>query len=340
MRDPYSILGVGRSASPEEIKKAYRKLAKELHPDRNPNNPRIEERFKEVSAAYDIVGDPEKRGKFDRGEIDAAGQPRAGGFGAGGFRRPGAGTGAGAGAGGFGGGFGQRGPFGGMGGGPEQSGEDFLDEIFGTMRKGPRGAGMGGGPGAGAGFGGARRGPVPERGADRHYTIEIGFVDSARGCKRRVTMPGGKQLDVAIPAGIGDGQPIRLKGQGEEGKLGGGAGDAIIEVKLLPHEFFARQGDDVHVELPITVDEAVLGAKIAVPTVDGMVAVSVPKGTSSGTTLRLKGRGMPRRDGQRGDQYIKLKIVLPEKPNAALEKLIEGWVKGNRYDVRARFTLD
>ncbi|MEL3889601.1 J domain-containing protein [Ferrovibrio sp. MS7] len=332
MRDPYSILGVGRSASPEEIKKAYRKLAKELHPDRNPNNPRIEERFKEVSAAYDIVGDPEKRGKFDRGEIDATGQARASGFGAGGFgggfrRGPG---GSGAGAGGFGG---QRGPFGGAGTGgfDQQSGEDFLDEIFGTMRRGPRG------PGAGAG---ARRGPVPERGADRHYTIEIGFVDSARGCKRRVTMPGGKQLDVAIPAGIGDGQPIRLKGQGEEGKLGGAAGDAIIEVKLQPHEFFTRQGDDVHVELPITVDEAVLGAKIAVPTVDGMVAVSVPKGTSSGTSLRLKGRGMPRRDGQRGDQYIKLKIVLPEKPNAALEKLIEGWVKGNRYDVRARFTLD
>lgn len=321
MRDPYTVLGVGRTANQDDIKKAYRKLAKELHPDRNPNNPRIEERFKEISAAYDIVGDPEKRGKFDRGEIDAGGQPRASGFG-GGFGGGRSRTG------GFSGGAGPRGPFG--GGFDQQSGEDFLDEIFGTMRRGPKGA-------AGAG---PKRGPVPERGADRHYNLEIGFVDAARGCKRRVTMPGGKQLDVAIPAGIGDGQPIRLKGQGEEGRLGGPAGDALIEVKILPHDFFTRQGDDVHVELPITLDEAVLGAKIAVPTVDGMVAVSVPKGASSGTMLRLKNRGLPRRDGARGDQYIKLKITLPEKPNAALEKLVEGWVKGNRYDVRARFTID
>ncbi|MBP7064010.1 DnaJ C-terminal domain-containing protein [Ferrovibrio sp.] len=321
MRDPYSVLGVGRTASQDDIKKAYRKLAKELHPDRNPNAPKIEERFKEVSAAYDIVGDPDKRGKFDRGEIDAAGQPRAanfgGGFGGGGFGGRGRAGGAGAGA---------RGPF----GGASQSGEDFLDEIFGAMRGGKAGAGAGAG----------RAGPQPMRGADRHYTIEIGFVDAARGCKRRVTMPGGKQLDVAIPAGINDGQPIRLKGQGEAGRLGGVAGDALIEVKILPHDFFTRQGEDVHVELPITLDEAVLGAKIAVPTVDGMVAVGVPKGASSGTMLRLKGRGLPRRDDTRGDQYIKLKIMLPEKPNGALEKLIEGWVKGNRYDVRARFTVD
>jgi len=323
MRDPYTVLGVGRTANQDDIKKAYRKLAKELHPDRNPNNPRIEERFKEISAAYDIVGDPDKRGKFDRGEIDAGGQPRASGFG-GGF------GGSRGRSGGFSGGTGARGPFGAAGGFDQQSGEDFLDEIFGTMRRGPKGA-------AGAG---PKRGPLPERGADRHYNLEIGFVDAARGCKRRVTMPGGKQLDVAIPAGIGDGQPIRLKGQGEDGRLGGPAGDALIEVKILAHDFFSRQGDDVHVELPITLDEAVLGAKIAVPTVDGMVAVNVPKGASSGTMLRLKSRGLPRRDGTRGDQYIKLKITLPEKPNAALEKLIEGWVKGNRYDVRARFTVD
>lgn len=342
MRDPYSVLGVTRSASQDEVKKAYRKLAKELHPDRNPDKPKVAERFKEVSAAYDIVGDPEKRGKFDRGEIDAAGQPRASGFGGfgGGFRPGGAG--------------GTRGPFGGgsggTGGGPfgkgfgQEAGEDFLDEIFNTMRRGRAGAGAGAGPGAGAGAGpgGRQRGPSPQRGADRHYTIQIGFVDAARGCKRRVTMPGGKQLDVSIPPGVADGQPIRLKGQGEAGSLGGAAGDAIIEVKVEPHDFFTRQGDDVHVDLPISLDEAVLGAKIAVPTVDGMVAVTVPKGTSSGTQLRLKGRGMAKAGAadNRGDQYIRLKIVLPEKPDAALEKAIESWAKSNRQDVRARFKLD
>ncbi len=337
MRDPYHVLGVARGASQDEIKKAYRKLAKELHPDRNPNNPKVEERFKEVSAAYDILGDSEKRGKFDRGEIDAGGQPRSSGFGGARGGRPGGGAGGGYGP----SGAGQRGPFGG-GFGREQSGEDFLDEIFGAMRGGRGRAGAGAGAGPGAGFG---QGAAAQRGADRHYTIEIGFVDAARGCKRRVTMPGGKQLDVAIPAGITDGQPIRLKGQGEAGRLGGVAGDALIEVKVLPHDFFTRQGDDVHVELPVTLDEAVLGAKIAVPTVDGMVAVNVPKGASSGTMLRLKGRGLPRRgDGrdkteERGDQYIKLRIVLPEKPNSALEKLIEAWAKSNRYDVRARFTV-
>ncbi len=337
MRDPYSVLGVARSASQAEVKKAYHKLAKELHPDRNPDNPKIAERFKEVSAAYDIVGDPEKRGKFDRGEIDAGGQQRASGFGGGfgGGFRPGGGRGP------FGGGT--RGPFGGgsggTGSGPFGKGfgqnagdnpEDFLDEIFGTMRRGKRGPGS-----AGAG-------PTAQRGADRHYTIQIGFVDAARGCKRRVTMPNGKQLDVSIPPGVADGQPIRLKGQGEAGLLGGAAGDAIIEVKVEPHDFFTRQGDDVHVDLPIGVDEAVLGAKIAVPTVDGMVAVTVPKGTSSGTQLRLKGRGMPKAGdtGNRGDQYIRLKIVLPEKPDPALEKAIEGWSKTNRQDVRARFKLD
>lgn len=339
VRDPYSVLGVARSASQGDVKKAYHKLAKELHPDRNPNDPKVAERFKEVSAAYDIVGDPEKRGKFDRGEIDANGQPRTTGFG-GGFR-PGAGRG------GFGGGT--RGPFGGGSGGTgsgpfgkgfgQEAGEDFLDEIFNTMRRGRPGSGAGAGAGSGAGAG---RGPSPQRGADRHYTIQIGFVDAARGCKRRVTMPNGKLLDVSIPPGVADGQPIRLKGQGEAGLLGGAAGDAIIEVKVDPHDFFTRQGDDVHVDLPIGLDEAVLGAKIAVPTVDGMVAVTVPKGTSSGTQLRLKGRGMPKAGSMdhRGDQYIRLKIVLPDKPDAALEKAIEGWAKSNRQDVRARFKLD
>lgn len=327
MRDPYEVLGVARGASQDEVRKAYRKLAKELHPDRNPDNAKATERFKEVSAAYDIVGDPEKRGKFDRGEIDAAGQPRAQGFHRGGFRQ---------GYGPQGGGFrgGARGPFGGTfdeGAFDARAGEDIFDEIFGQMRRG-RGAGAG-----------ARRTTMPQRGADRRFNLKIGFMDAARGAKRRLTMPDGKQLDVTIPPGLADGQQIRLRHQGDEGVNGGEQGDALIEVSVEPHAFFTRQGDDVHVELPVTLDEAVLGAKIAVPTIDGMVAVGVPKGASSGTTLRLKGRGFQLKNaaqGQRGDQYVKLKIVLPEKPNSALEKLIEGWAKSNKYDVRAKYTVE
>ncbi|WP_300299678.1 DnaJ C-terminal domain-containing protein [Ferrovibrio sp.] len=321
MRDPYEVLGVARGISQDDLRKAYRKLAKELHPDRNPDNAKAAERFKEVSAAYDILGDAEKRGKYDRGEIDAAGQPRARGFG-GGFRGgPGAGARGGA-----------RGPFGGGDhgfGGFENGGEDIFDEIFGQMRRTRGGAGA--------------RTNRPMRGADRHFNLKIGFLDAARGCKRRLTMPDGKQLDVAIPAGLADGQQIRLRHQGDAGRNGGEAGDALIEVTVEPHPFFIRQGEDIQLELPVTLDEAVLGAKIAVPTIDGMVAVAVPKGASSDTTLRLKGRGFPLKGGasdQRGDQYVKLKIVLPEKPNSALEKLIEGWVKSHKYDVRAKYTLD
>ncbi|HLT76891.1 MAG TPA: J domain-containing protein [Ferrovibrio sp.] len=324
MRDPYDVLGVARGASQEELRKAYRRLAKELHPDRNPGNAKATERFKEVSAAYDILGDPEKRAKFDRGEIDAAGQPRAQGF------RGGYHPGGGAGAGGFRGGFGgARGPFG-YGGFDPGAGDDIFDEIFGQMRRGRPGAG-------------ARRTSMPQRGADRRFSLKIAFMDAARGTKRRLTMPDGKQLDVTIPAGLADGQQIRLRHQGDPGINGGEAGDALIEVSVEPHAFFTRQNDDVHLELPVTLDEAVLGAKIAVPTIDGMVAVTVPKGASSGTTLRLKGRGFPLKggaSGQRGDQYVKLKIVLPEKPNSALEKLIEGWAKSNRYDVRAKYTVE
>lgn len=322
MRDPYQVLGVARGVSAEDLRKAYRKLAKEFHPDRNQGNEKASERFKEISAAYDLLGDADKRAKYDRGEIDASGQPRARGFGGGGYR-PGAGTGAGAG-----GGFSGFSGFGGFD--PDAGGEDIFDEIFGQMRRN-------------RGSAGGAKANRPMRGADRHFNLKIGFLDAARGCKRRLTMPDGKQLDVAIPAGLADGQQIRLRHQGDAGRNNGEAGDALIEVTVEPHAFFTRQGDDLHLELPVTLDEAILGAKIPVPTIDGMVAVGVPKGASSGTTLRLKGRGFPLKGGasdQRGDQYVKLKIVLPEKPNSALEKLIESWAKSNKYDVRAKYTVD
>jgi DnaJ-class molecular chaperone len=323
MRDPYQVLGVARGVSNDDLRKAYRKLAKEFHPDRNQGNEKAAERFKEISAAYDLLGDADKRGKYDRGEIDASGQPRSRGF------RPGGGAGT-AGSNPYG-----AGGFGGFGFDPNAGGEDIFDEIFGQMRRGRGGS---------AGFGaGARNANRPMRGADRHFNLKIGFLDAARGCKRRLTMPDGKQLDVTIPAGLVDGQQIRLRHQGDAGRNNGEAGDALIEVTVEPHAFFNRQGDDLHLDLPVTLDEAVLGAKIPVPTIDGMVAVNVPKGASSGTTLRLKGRGFPLKGGasdQRGDQYVKLKLVLPEKPNSALEKLIEGWAKSNKYDVRAKYTVD
>ncbi len=311
MRDPYTVLGVSKTASHDELKKAYRKLAKELHPDRNPGDTKLGERFKEVSAAYAIVGDEENRKKFDRGEIDANGNDRAPGFGAGG-----------AGAGGaYGGGFrGARGPrremfeeFG--------IGEDIFADLFGGgFRRG----------GAG-GTGGFRA-----RGADRKYALSVGFLDAARGGKRRINLPDGKALDVAIPPGIQDGQQIRLKGQGDPGNAG--AGDGIIEISVEPHPFFERKGNDIHVELPISLREAVLGGKINAPTVDGMVTITVPKSASSGTTLRLKGKGVkPRGADAAGDQYVKLKVLLPKKPDPALEKLVEEWEDDT--DVRAGFSV-
>lgn len=310
MRDPYDVLGVSRSASQAEIKKAYRKLAKELHPDRHPNNQRIGERFKEVSAAYQIVGDETLRARYDRGEIDASGQERMRGF-----HRGSAGA-------------GRHGPR--TGPGPEdfvhagfghEGMEDLFSDLFGGFRRGPRGA-------------------ARSRGADRRYSLKIGFLESVRGGRRRLTLPEGKTLDVAIPAGIMDGQQIRLKGQGDPG-AGGPVGDALIEVQIEPHAFFVRKDFDLHLDLPITLQEAVLGARIRVPTIDGMVQLTVPKGSNSGTVLRLKGKGVPKgKADARGDQYVKLKIVLPEPPDPALEKLVSGWSRGRDYDVRAKFVVD
>lgn len=303
MRDLYQTLGVPKSASDADIKKAYRKLAKELHPDANPGDTKIEERFKEVSSAYHILSDPEQRKRYDRGEIDPSGQERRQQRRyeyAGGGRRPG------------GGGF-EGFNFGGF------DADDLFSDIFGQMRGQARGQ-------AGA-----------QKGADRTYKITVDFVDAAKGATRRIGMPDGKKLDVKIPPGIEDGQQIRLKGLGHPGMNGQPAGDALVEITVTPHKHFRREGADIHLDLPLRLDEAVLGAKIAVPTIDGTVNMTIPKGASSGRTLRLRGKGVPRKDGSgRGDQYVRLEIVLPETPDEELEGLIEKWARNHAYDVRAK----
>jgi DnaJ-class molecular chaperone len=311
MKDPYQTLGVSRTASADEIKKAYRKLAKKLHPDLNPGNKKIEQEFKEVTAAYDLLSDADKRAKFDRGEIDASGAERPGR----GFYRSYAESGQGA-------------KYRGGGGGDDSF---FGDDIFSDL--------FGGGVG-GTRAGGARSGPrMSIRGADVSYAATADFVEAALGAKKRLTLTDGKTLDVTIPPGTEDGQTLRLKGQGLPGMGGGPAGDAFIEIKVEPHAFFTRQGDDIHLELPVSLPEAVLGASITVPTLDGKVTLKVPAGSNTGTVLRLRGKGVPRRDGTRGDQYVKLKVVLPDKPDTEFKDFVERWAKKNAYDARARSGL-
>jgi DnaJ-class molecular chaperone len=308
MRDPYEVLGVARAASQDDIKKAYRKLAKQLHPDRNQGDAKIAERFKEVSAAYSVVGDEDNRKRFDRGEIDSGGNERPQGFSAGGPW-------------GRGGPRGQRRPE-----GAEEAG--FGEDIFETLFRGGR-RGHNQGP-----FGFAGK----QKGADRRYALNVDFIAAARGAKRRINLPDGKALDVAIPAGIQSGQQIRLKGQGDPSPNGGETGDALIEVSVEPHPFFERKGADIHLEIPVTLGEAVLGGRIAVPTVDGMVNVNVPRNASSGTTLRLKGKGISTRGAEPGDQYVRLRLVLPPGGSPELEKLVADWPDGT--DIRGGYRAE
>ena len=313
MRDPYQVLGVGRGASAEEIKAAYRKLAKSLHPDLNPGNKKIEERFKDVSAAYDLLSDADKKRRFDAGEIDPSGAERpqhayyrtyADGRRGGKYREN-------MGAEGF--GF-----------------EDLISDLFrGTGARAPGGRG-GRGPGGGpqAGSAGSQ---------DVSYTLSVPFVDAARGGSMRLTLAGGRTLDVTIPAGMKDGETLRLKGQGAASP-GGAPGDALVELRIEPHPHFRREGFDIVLDVPVTLQEAVLGAKIEVPTIDGRVTVTVPKGANTGTRLRLKEKGArDRKTGTRGDQYIVLKLALPEDGDDALTKFAESWER--RYDVRKKAGL-
>lgn len=306
MADPYATLGVPRNATEKDIKSAYRKLAKELHPDRNKDNPRATERFSEATRAYDLLNDKSKRAQFDRGEIDGDGNPAmpfgmGGGFGGGGFRdRPTSAQ-----------GFDPR-DFQGMGGTEGIDFTDLFDGLFGGGRPG----------GAGGGFGGARRPPPPRKGADVQYRLRVPFADAAALKPQRITLSDGKSIDVKLPPGTEDGTQMRLKGKGQAGPAGDG--DAIITISIEPHAHFRKDGQDVRLELPITLAEAVNGAKIKVPTVDGAVMLTISPGSEGGKVLRLKGKGFSRKAGGRGDQLVTLEIDLPNDVSELANRL-KGW---------------
>ena len=299
--DPYAALGLAKTASDEEIRKAYKKIAKTSHPDLNPGDATAAERFKAASAAHDLLKDPERRRRFDAGEIDASGQERP-----------------------------ERRFYREYAEGPEatyhtsRGFDDFGDysdvfsDLFGGRARAARGRGAEG---------------MRMRGPDAHYTLSVGFLEAARGATRRITMPDGSVLDVKIPQGLADGQTIRLRGKGGPGLGGGPAGDALVTVGVEPHAFFRREGDDILAEIPISLDEAVLGGRVEVPTIDGRVALNVPKRASSGQVLRLRGKGIGRGD-KRGDQLVTLRIVAPPEIDAELEAFFRRWRETHAYDPR------
>ncbi|MEQ1931264.1 MAG: J domain-containing protein [Parvularculaceae bacterium] len=298
-KNPYSILGVPASATESEIRAAFRKLAKQHHPDRNPGDKAAEEKFKEISSAFDLLSDPAQRKRFDAGEIDAEGKERSHSrnWQGGGAYRPGTE--------GFGPGYNA-----GAGGANFEDLGDIFSDLFGSQR----------------GF----RDKAGARGRDLRYRLEVDFLDAVNGATKRATMPDGRELDISIPAGIEDAQTLRLKGQGEKAAgTGAVAGDVYVEVKVKAHPVFRREGADIHIEAPITLKEAVLGGKITAPTISGDVSLTVPKNTSSGAILRLKGRGAPT-GKTRGDQFVKLRIVLPEAADPELEDFVKHWKGGER----------
>jgi DnaJ-class molecular chaperone len=292
MQDPYEILGVARDAAPEEIRKAYLKLAKKLHPDLNPGDKKSESRFKEVAAANDLLSDAEKRRRFDSGEIDASGaekpQQR--------YYRDYASQ------------AGEESPYESRSGYADFADtDDILAEIFRRQRR-------------------------QARGADLHYTLAVEFLDAVNGATKRINLPEGGSLDVTIPPGIQQGQTLRLRGKGAPSPGEGETGDALVEVSINPHKFFTRHGDNIHIDLPVTFAEAVLGAEVRTPTPTGPVMLKAPKGSNTGTILRLKGKGVARPDG-RGDLLVKLKIMAPSEPNPELEAFLASWAPAN-YDPR------
>ncbi len=301
---PYEVLGVSKDATQAEIKKAYRKLAKSLHPDLSPGDKTKEAAFQKLGAAYDILRDPEKRRRFDAGEIDASGQERP-----------------------------ERQFYKQYAGADTerryqstQGFEDFDDvsdvfaNLFGRRARA--------GSGADRGF--------AARGGDVRYHLDVDFMDAATGAKRTIPLPDGKTIDLTIPAGVRDGQSLRLRGQGQPGIGGGPAGDAYVEVSVSAHPLFTRAGNDIEVEVPISLDEAILGGKIEVPTIHGPVSMSIPKATSSGRRMRLKGKGIKPANTTPGDQYVRLKIVLPDKIDSDLEGLAQRWRETARHNPRQK----
>jgi len=295
---PYEVLGVKPDASADDIRTAYRKLAKQFHPDLNPGKPEAEARFKAVSAAYDLVSDPEKRARYDRGEIDESGAERP-----------------------------PRSYYRGFAEGPggrkyQPEGEIDLGDLedlfaaFGSAGRQGRG---------GEGF--------RARGGDSHFTLTVDFVEAATGAKKRLSLAPEQWLDVTIPPGIDNGQVLRLRGKGGPGFGGGPAGDALIEVHVAPHPLFRRDGDDIKIELPISLPEAVLGARVAVPTVTGPVTMTIPKGSDTGTQLRLRGKGI-QRDKKPGDQYVTLKVVIGPSGDPELAEFLEKWAPRHPYEPR------
>ena len=297
MRNPYEVLGVAASAPAADIRSAYRKLAKKLHPDLNPGDKTAEEKFKEVAAAYDLVGDEDKRKRFDAGEIDAAGAERSPqrpfyrDYATADHGRP----------------YTES-----YGYADFAEGSDDLAEL---LRR-------------------SARARANRRGQDLHYRLPIEFVDSITGADKRVTLPDGSALDVTIPPGLVDGQVLRLRGKGAPGVGEGAPGDALVEVEVLPDPRFTRDGDDITLDLAVSLSEAVLGGEVRVPTATGAVTMNVPKGSNTGTTLRLRGKGAPRRGGGAGDQLVRLKVVLPKPPDPDLEKFVASWDAGKAWNPR------
>lgn len=303
MGDPYELLGVQKDASAEDIRKAYRKLAKECHPDLHPGDTKAEARFKDISSAHDLLSDPDKRKRFDSGEIDAEGHERPEQQ----YYRTYADAGEGA-------------KYARYGGGDFEEMSDIFADLFGGR--------------AGRAQGRSGEG-VKIRGGDISYTLDVSFLDAANGTTRRATMADGKTLDISIPAGVRDRQTLRLKGKGMPGIGGGPPGDAYIEVHIQPHAFFTRKDSNIHMTLPVSLSEAVLGGKVKVPTVGGTVEMTVPKNSNTGDTLRLKGRGvLDPKSKQKGDQYIRLEVALPDEPDAELQAFLESWEKGRNQNPR------
>ena len=302
--DPYAVLGLTKAATASNIKKAHRKLVRASHPDLHPDDSGAEARFKEVSAAYELLGDAATRARFDAGEIDAAGAERP-------DRRY----------------YRDFAEAGGRGGPRREGFQDFGDpaDIFAEIL---RQRTQGGGGFGGQGFDGPRQGP------DLRFSLEVPFLDAARGARTRITLPNGGDLEVSIPKGLVDGQTLRLRGRGAPGASGGQPGDALVTVAVQPHPHFMREGDDIVLVLPITIDEAVLGAKVTAPTIDGPVTLTIPKGASSGRVLRLRGRGIHGTGRPAGDQRVEIRIVAPPVIDDSLASFLTEWRKDHAQDPR------